>query len=150
MTPAKCSVWVRNLNYQKHVKNVSTATLELFNARTGSKEKQTIFEKWRVFGIWQNCPLRKGHGPCKMDSVSQKLELLKAWDNFSKFSKIGHYARAIAFAKSSIWVKHWNCWRHMKNLSKTTLRLFHAKKRLQKHLITSFPISTKLATMQRL
>ena len=93
----------------------------------------------------------KAMAPAKWSVWIKKLELLKAWDKyFSKFSKIGHYARAIVFGQWSIWVKYWNCWKHMKNLSKTTSRLFHARKRLQKHLVTSFPKSAKLATMQRL
>ena len=118
---------------------MSTATLELLNSKNGSKEKRAMFEKWRVFELWQNWSLCKGHGPCKMVSLSQKLELLKSSDNFFKIQQNCHYARAIAFAKSSIWVKYWNCWKHVKNVSKTTLSLFHVEKRTKKNLITTFP-----------
>ena len=47
-------------------------------------------------------------------------------------AKIGHHAKAIAFAKSSLWVKNQNCQKHAKNNSTTTLELFCAKKTLQK------------------
>ena len=41
---AKYSVWVKQQNYVKHAKNVSTNTLDLFYAKNGSKI-QVIFEK---------------------------------------------------------------------------------------------------------
>ena len=41
---AKWSVWLKNLNYQKHAKNVSRDTPELFGAKNGFK-KQLIFKE---------------------------------------------------------------------------------------------------------
>ena len=41
---AKWSVWVKNLNVQKHAKNVCISTLEFFGAKNRWKEHQ-IFEK---------------------------------------------------------------------------------------------------------
>ena len=41
---AKYSVWVKKKNCLKHAKNVSTNTLELFQAKNGLR-KQLIFEK---------------------------------------------------------------------------------------------------------
>ena len=41
---AKWAVWVKNLICQKHAKNGSTSTIQLFYAKNGSK-KQLIFEK---------------------------------------------------------------------------------------------------------
>ena len=55
--------------------------------------------------------------------------------------KIGHLARAIAyakpkaFAKWSDWVKSLKCHRHAKNHSTGTLELFCAKNRSKKHQI---------------
>ena len=41
---AKCSVWVKNKNSEKHAKNDSLITLELFCAKNRLREHQ-IFEK---------------------------------------------------------------------------------------------------------
>ena len=41
---AKASIWVKNQNVEKHAKNVSRATTELFYAKIHSK-KGLIFEK---------------------------------------------------------------------------------------------------------
>ena len=43
--------------------------------------------------------------------------------------KIGLHAKAIGFAKSSLWGKNQNCQKHAKNNSRTTLELFGAKDR---------------------
>ena len=45
---AKWAVWVKNEICEKHAKNGSTITLQLFYAKHGSK-KQLIFEKMRAF-----------------------------------------------------------------------------------------------------
>ena len=55
--------------------------------------------------------------------------------------KIGHltkaiaHAKAIAFAKWSVWVKNYKCQKHVKNYSTRTLELFCAKNRSKKHQI---------------
>ena len=47
--------------------------------------------------------------------------------------KIGHHAKAIAFAKSSLWVKNENSKKHVKIHSTDHLQLFRAKNRSKKH-----------------
>ena len=55
--------------------------------------------------------------------------------------KIGHlpkaiaHAKAIAFAKLSVWVKNWKCQKHAKTHSTRVLKLFCAKNRSKKHQI---------------
>ena len=49
--------------------------------------------------------------------------------------KIGHLAKAIPFAKWSVWVKNLKCQKHAKNHSTRVLRLFCAKNRSKKHQI---------------
>ena len=67
---AKLSVWVKNENGQKHAKNDSTSTLELFCAKSRWKKHQ-IFEKWDDF---ENRPSCKGSRLCKIVSLGQKLK----------------------------------------------------------------------------
>ena len=63
-----------------------------------------------------------------------------AWKN-TKYSrnetilKIGHLAKAIDFAKWSVWVKNSNGQKRAKKDSTSTLELFCAKNRLKKHQI---------------
>ena len=47
--------------------------------------------------------------------------------------KIGHHAKAIAHAKSSLWVKNLNSEKHVKILSTNHLQLFCAKNRSKQH-----------------
>ena len=49
--------------------------------------------------------------------------------------KIGHHAKPIAFAKSSLWVKNYNSKKHVKIYSTSDLQLFSAKNRLKRHQI---------------
>ena len=49
------------------------------------------------------------------------------------FLKIGHHAKAIAHAKSSLWVKNSNSKKHVKIHSTNKLNLFCAKNRSKKH-----------------
>ena len=49
--------------------------------------------------------------------------------------KIGYNAKAIAHAKSSLWVKNWNSKKHAKIHSTNHLQLFSAKNRSKKHQI---------------
>ena len=48
---------------------------------------------------------------------------------------MGHHGKAIAFAKSSPWVKNWNSKKHVKIHSTNHLELVCAKKRPKKHQI---------------
>ena len=49
--------------------------------------------------------------------------------------KIGHYAKAIAHAKSSLWLKNQNCKKHFKIHSTNHFQLFSAKNRSIKQKI---------------
>ena len=49
--------------------------------------------------------------------------------------KVGHHAKAIAHAKSSLWVKNYNSEKHVKMHSLIHLELFCAKNRSKKHQI---------------
>ena len=88
---AKSSLWVKNYNSKKHVKIHSTNHLELFCAKNRSKNTK----------------------------YSRNETILK----------IGHHAKAIAFAKSSLWVKNYNSKKHVKIHSTNHLELFCAKNR---------------------
>ena len=50
-------------------------------------------------------------------------------------AQIGKDAKAIAFAKWSVWVKNKKCQKGAKNDCTTTLELLCAKNRSEKHLI---------------
>ena len=52
-----------------------------------------------------------------------------------KIGKNGHYAKAIAFAKWSVWVKNQKCQKHAIKDSTSTFDLFHAKNSSKKQLI---------------
>ena len=47
--------------------------------------------------------------------------------------KVGHYAKAVAHAKSSLWVKNSNSKEHVKIHSTNDFELFCAKNRSKKH-----------------
>ena len=68
--------------------------------------------------------------------------------------KIGHDAKAIAFAKWSVWVRNLKCQKGAKNDCTTTLELLCAKKPLQNTLniwkMEAFLKWPKLATTKRL
>ena len=104
--------------------------------------KHQILEKWDDF---ENRPSCKGYRLCKMVSLGQKLEWPKTCQkrfykhmrnvlckktagkntNYSRnetILKIGHLAKAIDFAKWSVWVKNWNGQKHAKNDSTSTLQ----------------------------
>ena len=91
---AKSSLWVKNSNSKKHVRIVSTNDLELFFA----KNRKTA---------------------PKNTKYSRNETILK----------IGHHAKAIAHAKSSLWVKNSNSKKHVKIVSTNDLELFFAKNR---------------------
>ena len=121
---AKSSPWVKNKNSKNHVKIYSKNHLEVFCAKNRSKKHQ-IFEKWDRF---ENCPSWKGYSPCKILTLGQRFKFQKTCQNpfYKAFtnvlckkplqktpniremrvSKIGHHAKAIAHAKSSLWLKN--------------------------------------------
>ena len=122
---AKSSLCLKNYNSKKHVKIHSTNHLQLFSAKNRSK-KQQIFQKWEHFETRPSC---KGYSPCKILTLAQKLQLQKTCQNpvyksftvvlckktapkNTKYSrnesilKIGHHAKAIAHAKSSLCLKN--------------------------------------------
>ena len=72
---AKAIVFAKNGQFgsnikilNKHGKNDSRDTLELFCAKNGSK-KHLIFEKWHLVKNGQNWPPCKGYSLCKKWSV---------------------------------------------------------------------------------
>ena len=150
---ARWSIWVKNSNGQKHAKNDTTSTLELFCAKNRLKKHQ-IFEKWDHFEnlpSCKGCRLRKwpvwvkdssGQKRAKNDSAS-KLELFCAKNRLKKHQifknetilKIGDLAKARDFAKWSVWLKNSKDQKRANNDSASKLELFCAKKRLKKHQI---------------
>ena len=98
---SKWSVWVKNLKCQKHAKNDSTRTLELFCAKTAPKNTKYSRNETIV---------KLGH-----------------------FARAIAHAKAIAFAKWSVWVKNLKCQKYPKNDSTTTLELFCAKNSTKKY-----------------
>ena len=76
---AKWSVWVKNSKYQRHAKNHSTRSFELFCAKNRSKKPQ-ILKKWDNFENRQSCKSYspfKGYSLYKMVSLGQKLKIPK-------------------------------------------------------------------------
>ena len=106
MTPQKRVSVGQKLKLSKTYEKRLNSHIRVVERKKRLKKKNAQYLKNDEFSNYGKFPSVRRSWPCKMVSVSQKLELLKAWDNFSKFSKIGHYARAIAFAKSSIGVKY--------------------------------------------
>ena len=66
---------------------------------------------------------------CSVQKTGGKIT--KYWRNETS-SKIGHLAKAIAFAKWSVWVKNKKCQKHAKNHSRRTLALFCGKNSSEK------------------
>ena len=118
-------------------------------------KKHQIFDKWDHF---ENRPLCKGYSPCKILTLGQKLKFQKTCQNplyksfrvvlckktapkKAKYSrnktilKIGHHAKAIAQAKSLLWVKNYNSKKHVRIHSTNHLELFCAKNCFKKHQI---------------
>ena len=148
------SAWIKNSNGQKRVNKDSTSTLELFCAKNRWK-KNRIFEKWDHF---ENRPSCKAYWLCKMVSLAQKLKWPKTCQkrcykhvrvvlckkplqktpnirDMRPFWKSALFAKAIDFAKWSVWVRTSNGQKRAKNDSTRTLDLFCAKNCLKKHQI---------------
>ena len=114
----------QKLKMPKRCEKRLSSTLELLCAKNRSK-KHLIFEKREHFQNGQNWPRRKGYSLCKMVSLGQKLKMPKRCEkrlyghirvvvskktaskitlyskneSILKMAKIGHDAKAIAFAK---------------------------------------------------
>ena len=151
---AKWSVWVKTSNGQKRLKNDSTSMLEMLCAKNRCKKHQ-ILEKWDHF---ENRPSCKGYRLSKMVSLGQNFKwpktcekrfykqvrivlLEKTAAKNTKYSsnetilKIGHLAKAIDFAKWSVWVKNSNGQKPAKNVFTSTWELFWGKNPWKKHKI---------------
>ena len=68
-------------------------------------------------------------------SVQKPASKITNYSRNETILKIGHYGKAIAFAKSSLWVKNSNSKKHVKIHSTNHLQLFCAKNRSKKHQI---------------
>ena len=66
---AKCSVWVKKLKCQKHAKNKSTRTAQLFCAKNGTKKHQILEKRDNL----ENRPSTKGFSPCKRFSLCKMV-----------------------------------------------------------------------------
>jgi len=67
----------------------------------------------------------------KNTKYSRKERSLK----IAQLAKAIAYAKPLAFAKLSVWVKNLKCQKHAKNYSTRTLVLFCAKDRSKRHQI---------------
>ena len=69
-----------------------------------------------------------------MQKTARKSSLYSKNERILKTAKNGHQAKAIAFAKSSLWVKNYKCKKHAKNVSTThcscSVRKIGSKKQL--------------------
>ena len=95
---AKWSVWFKNWKCQKHAKNDSTRTLELFGAKNRSNKHQ-IFEKKDHFENRPSCKdysACKGYSLCKMVSLGQKLKMPKTCEKrFDKNIRVALWKKPI-------------------------------------------------------
>ena len=161
---AKSSLWIKKKNSKKHVKIHSTNHLQLFCTKDRSKKHQ-IFEKWEHF---ENRP------SCKILTLAQKLKFQKTCQNpfYKSFRvvlckkplqktpnirqnksifEIGHHAKAIAHAKSSLWLKKLKFQKTCQNPFYKSFTVVLCKKPLQKPPnIREMTAFSKSAIMQRL
>ena len=68
----------------------------------------------------------RAHESCSVQKTAQKNT---KYSTNESILKMGHLAKAIDFAKWSVWVKNENGQKHAKNDSTSTVELFCAKKR---------------------
>ena len=103
-------------------KNMSKTILKISYTCSVQKTARKKTEYSRNETILKNRPSCKGYSPCKILTLGQKLKFQKTCQNpfyksftvpkNTKYSsnetilKIGHHAKAIAHAKSSLWVKN--------------------------------------------
>ena len=98
----------------------------LQNGQFGSKIKNAKNMRKTVLREYLSCSVQKTGG-----------KNTKYWRNETS-SKIGHLAKAIAFAKWSVWFKNKKCQKPAKNHSRRTLALFCGKNSSKKHQILVF------------
>ena len=124
-SPCKILTLAQKLKFQKTCQNPFHKSFRVFLYKNRAK-KDEIFEKWEHF---ENRPSCKGYSPCKILTLAQKLKFQKRYQNpfyksfrdflckktalkKTKYSrnesilKISHHAKAIAHAKSSLWLKN--------------------------------------------
>ena len=70
-----------------------------------------------------------------MQKTAPKSNYYLRNETILKTGKNGHNAKAIAFAKWSVWLKNYNCEKHAKNSCRSTLQLCYAKNGSKKQLI---------------
>ena len=70
-----------------------------------------------------------------MQKTAPKKTFYSKNESILKMAKIGHDAKAIAFAKWSVWVKNLKCQKGAKNDSTTTLEVLCVKNPSEKGLI---------------
>ena len=100
--------------------------------------------KLKIVKIMRKTTL-EAHSSCFVQKTAPKNTYYSKNDNISKMAQIGHPAKAIASAKLSLWLENWNCQRHAKNNSKSTLELLVAKNCSKKQLIIENDNISKMA-----
>ena len=115
---------------KKDVKIYPTNHLQLFCAKNRSKIAKLI-----IFN--QKLKMQKNKGKTILQqhcswSVQKTAPKNTKYSRNESILKIGHHAKAIAHAKSSLWLKNYNCKKHVKIHSTNHLQLFCAKNRLKK------------------
>ena len=153
-SPCKILTLAQKLKFQKTCQNPFHKSFRVFLYKNRAK-KDEIFEKWEHF---ENRPSCKGYSPCKILTLAQKLKFQKRYQNpfyksfrdflckktalkKTKYSrnesilKISHHAKAIAHAKSSLWLKNWISKKKGKFHSTIHLGFFCAKNRSKKDQI---------------
>ena len=92
----------------------------------------------RIFGAKIKIPKNKSKSTLEVIQSSSVQKTARKNTQYSRneiILKIGHHAKHIAFAKSSVWVKNKNSKKHIKNHSRSDLEQFCAKNRSEKHSI---------------
>ena len=105
--------------------------------------KAIAFAKWSVWVKNYKCQKHvKNHSTRALElfCVKNCSKSTKYWRNETTM-KIGHlakaiaHAKAIAFAKWSVWVKNYKCQKHVENHSTRALELFCVKNYSKKHQV---------------
>ena len=125
-SPCKILTLGQKLKFQKTCQNPFYKQFTLVVCKKPLKKKHQIFDKWEHF---ENQPLCKGYSPCKILTLSKKIKIQKnmlksllqiiyrcsaqktarkntKYSRNESILKIAHHAKAIAHAKSSLWVKN--------------------------------------------
>ena len=128
---AKSSLWVKNSNSKKHAINetilkvghhgeaIAKSSLWVKNAKSSLWAQKLKFQKTCQNPFYKSFTVVLCKTPLQKTKYSRNETIL-----------IGHHAKAVAFAKSSLWVKNSNSKKHVKIHSTNHLQ----KKSLQKTL----------------